>query len=407
MSHPLFVRVASLALLLCPVAGAQKLCFKADLDGSQCLPPVTSSASGTGYFVMDRLANTLTMNVSFNDLHGANYACHIHRGGFGVGGPVIFALPNNGGGVGVYSYLEADEPDLINGLTYANVHSTMFTTGELRGQIYRVDAPAAMVATLSGAQVVVPSSSTELGHAYFEIDTVANVISYRISYNALLGAETSAEIRGWAPSGQIGALLQTLPTGTPKTGTWIYAEADEASLLAGLAYVEIATSANPAGELRGQIVIGATNPGSYCVAKVNSLGCTPAISGAGIPSASATSGFVVSASNVRNNKTGLLLYSITGPASTPFTGGTLCLAGPIKRTPGLVSGGSAAPLNDCSGVYQFDMNAFAAGLAGGTPHPSLVIAGTIVCCQAWGRDQGFSAPNNTTLSDGLQYTIVP
>ena len=109
MPNHLLARVAFFSLALCPVAGAQKLCFKADLDGSQCLPPVTTTASGTGYFVMDRLANTLTMNVSFNDLHGANYACHIHRGAFGVGGPVIFAIANNGGGVAVYNYAAGPE----------------------------------------------------------------------------------------------------------------------------------------------------------------------------------------------------------------------------------------------------------------------------------------------------------
>ncbi|MEO6711369.1 MAG: hypothetical protein ABI054_05680, partial [Planctomycetota bacterium] len=49
----------------------------------------------------------------------------------------------------------------------------------------------------------------------------------------------------------------------------------------------------------------------YCTAKINSLGCVPTISGSGAPSATAGSGFTISASQVINNKPGLLIYSNT------------------------------------------------------------------------------------------------
>jgi len=144
---------------------------------------------------------------------------------------------------------------------------------------------------------------------------------------------------------------------------------------------------------------------SYCTAKPNSMGCTPAISGAGAPSASASTGFVVSSVNNRNNKSGVLFYGINGRASSPFQGGTLCVAVPIKRTMVVGSGGNPAPADDCSGVYSIDLNAFAAGSLGGAPLPELVVPGTWVDCQFWGRDPGFAAPDNTSLSDGLEYLI--
>ena len=147
------------------------------------------------------------------------------------------------------------------------------------------------------------------------------------------------------------------------------------------------------------------SPAHYCVAKVNSLGCTPAISSSGSASASAGSGFVVRGSNVRNGKTGLLIYSVSGRAATPFQGGTLCLQSPIKRTPSVNSGGTPLPASDCSGIYSTDMNAFAVGALGWHPHPALAIMGTTVDCQWWGPDPGFPTPNNTTLTDALEYIV--
>ena len=146
---------------------------------------------------------------------------------------------------------------------------------------------------------------------------------------------------------------------------------------------------------------------AYCTAKLNSLGCTPAIAGIGTPSASAGTGFIVSAANVRNNKNGLLLYGVSGRASLPLQGGTLCVKSQIKRTGALNSGGTPAPVNDCSGVYAIDMNTFALSVGPPVPLPALQVPGTIVDCQWWGRDPGFAAPNNTTLSNGLEYTVCP
>ena len=144
---------------------------------------------------------------------------------------------------------------------------------------------------------------------------------------------------------------------------------------------------------------------SYCTAKTNSLGCTPSIGSIGIPSASAASGFTITGAPVLNNKPGLLLYGTAGRWNLPFQGGFLCLHSP-RRSPPVGSGGNPPP-NDCSGVFAIDMNCFASGGCGGTPLPELSIPGTVVDCQWWGRDPGFPSPNNSTLSDALEYLVRP
>lgn len=154
------------------------------------------------------------------------------------------------------------------------------------------------------------------------------------------------------------------------------------------------------GQLAGWVVTGLGTPNSapYCTAKTNSVGCTPTIVASGVASQSGPDNFFVSASSVLNNKTGRMLWS-HGQASTPFFGGTLCIAAPIIRAPVQNSGGSASGL-DCSGAYSFHFSqAYMAA-------QSLAL-GTTVNCQYWSRDPGFASPNNIGLTNGLSFTIWP
>jgi uncharacterized membrane protein len=166
---------------------------------------------------------------------------------------------------------------------------------------------------------------------------------------------------------------------------------------------------NPAGQSQNWLAILPNSWTEYCTGKMNSLGCTPVISATGVPSAANVWTFVVRASSVLNQTAGLFFYKVGGGgASIPFQGGTLCV-GPsgIRRTPVVTSGGTPAPPHDCSGAYTLDVNAFAHGQLGGNPDPALLTPGTIYRMQAWGRDQGFAAPNNTSLSNALEVPIGP
>jgi uncharacterized lipoprotein YmbA len=137
---------------------------------------------------------------------------------------------------------------------------------------------------------------------------------------------------------------------------------------------------------------------NYCTAKANSAGCVPSIGASGTPSATAGSGFIVSTSNVLDNKLGLYFYSKSGPNAAPFQGGTLCCGPLLVRAPLQSSGGSPP----CGGSYKFDFNAWIA--TGADP---ALIAGQQVWMQTWSRDPGFAAPKNIGLSDAVTFSICP
>ena len=146
-------------------------------------------------------------------------------------------------------------------------------------------------------------------------------------------------------------------------------------------------------------------PVSYCTAKTNSCGTDPAISSTGSPTAASTTGFVVSASNAKTGKFGLLVYTDMGrkvPAAPFGQGGWLCLDSPVRRGPALQAIGGTA--GQCDATFDLDVNCFAAGLCGGNPQPFLSVPGTVVNCQWWGRD---NVTHGSYLSDALQYTVLP
>ncbi len=143
--------------------------------------------------------------------------------------------------------------------------------------------------------------------------------------------------------------------------------------------------------------------GHYCVAKQSTCLTMPSITSTGMPSATATSGFVVSATGMRARQFGMLVYTDTGPDKVPFLGGHLCING-IHRT--VITSDTLGTPGFCDGTLAIDMNSFRAGLLGGSPPlPALSTPGSTIHCQFFGRDPGNSF--NALLTEGLKFTICP
>lgn len=128
---------------------------------------------------------------------------------------------------------------------------------------------------------------------------------------------------------------------------------------------------------------------TYCTAKVNSQGCTPAlVPDSGQPS-SGGAAWNITAQMVLNNKPGIFFYGF-GQNNLPFQGGFLCVQPPTQRLAPSNTGGNPPP-DDCSGTLAVDVAALAL-----TP-------GMTVNFQCWTRDP--ASPSTTNLTDGCEVII--
>jgi len=139
---------------------------------------------------------------------------------------------------------------------------------------------------------------------------------------------------------------------------------------------------------------------TYCTAGTTSNGCLPAIATSGVPSASASTGFDLSATQLEGQRQGLFFYSLSGPSASAWGASLLCVKSPTQRMGAQSSGGVNG---QCDGVFLTDWNAFRAS------HPSALgqpfSGGETVWAQAWFRDP--PAPKSTNLSNAVRFSVAP
>jgi len=288
---------------------------------------------------------------------------------------------------------------------------------DMKWYAYQTGAPT--TGTINNVNVRIWSGVPSAGGTVLAGDTTTNRFvsqsftnCYRVTATTLTDIsraiiEVTVDM-SWAPVLPAGTYYVDVQCGgTLASGPWApptapFLATDNGEQQVGVAglFAVIVPIADFPFKLNGTELTGTT---TYCTAKTTSIGCIPAIGSTGAASATAGSGFVVNASQMINNKSCLLFYGSTGQAAVPFQGGTLCVKTPIKRTTGTTTGGNPPP-NDCSGAPSIDMNTFALTQV---PGSILVTPGTTIDCQWWGRDPGFIAPNNTQLSDALEYVVGP
>jgi hypothetical protein len=229
------------------------------LSGDQEVPAVASAASGFAASTVNRDTGAVTAHVRTTGADTAT-AAHIHAAFAGDNGGVAIGLVQDAADAAHWSvtgaqFDAAGLADYRDGRLYFNVHTPANPSGEIRGQI----APPAVQVVfteLAGDQVVPPVVSGAGGTAA----TTTNLETR--SFTAFVNTSGADDATGASIHvggvGENGAELLALQQSAGSQSRWsgMMAALGSGELLdyrAGGLYAQVATPANPNGEIRGQI----------------------------------------------------------------------------------------------------------------------------------------------------------
>jgi hypothetical protein len=112
--------------------------FRANMLGYTEVPSTTSPGSGAG--LMNIISNKLSYSFGFSNLLANATAGHIHGPANATNNAAViipFTVPavTSGSFSGGTTLTSLQMYYMISGLTYANIHTTVFPGGEIRGQV--------------------------------------------------------------------------------------------------------------------------------------------------------------------------------------------------------------------------------------------------------------------------------
>ena len=354
------------AVLLASAGVHAQIHLTASLSGNEEVPAVSTTANGTGSFVLSDDRTELKYIVTYQGLSGTLTAGgHFHTGAAGRTGPVVKAIAFSGDPAsntisGVWKTSDATQPltqalveSLLTGRVYVNFHTATNPGGEIRGQV-NLGTALQFIADLDGTQEVPSNSATGTGTGVFVLSADRSQMEYYVAYRGLSGTLTAGGHIHAGAAGRSGGIAKAIATsGDPASalvkGQWRVSDGAQPltpalvdSLIAGKLYVNFHTATNPGGEIRGQLTL-AGGTGFY--AQMESDKEVPPVTadGKGL-------GYIVLNAARTEARYSVTYYGLTGT----LTAGGHFHVGTVGRTGGIVkaiaaSGGAAA--GTVSGVW--------------------------------------------------------
>jgi len=222
-----------------------------------------SPGLGYGYATYDMATMELSLLGDYYGMIGNGSAAHVHQNVAGSNGGVAFGITySNGAKSGTFSGSDilttAEETALLADGMYVNIHSTSFGGGEIRGQILRAETFSIYLdESQANAGSGTGSPGTGIGNATYLFNTMT--MSVEGDFNNLLGTASAAHVHS-APAGSNGGVTFGLTySNGVQSGTFsashVLDGTEEFNLLANGMYVNIHSTTNGGGEIRGQIML--------------------------------------------------------------------------------------------------------------------------------------------------------
>jgi hypothetical protein len=316
-------------------------------------------------------------------VHLDGQSCSILGQHSGLGFEPVDAAWHVSGRLCVTTYTDATGVRLVNPATSAT-EQILDCGGSLGGWLMSCDTTSSglIVVTDNNNQRIVALDSSQSGAA-----------------QCAWSIATSADAYPWLAGVEVDEHRQRVYTAVRRSGTW-WLEAFDANSRARVLSIDIGgMSIHNLAVVPG----GDCSPRTYCSSGISTNLCQPSMSATGVPSASASAGFVLSATLVEGQRSGLIFYGITGRNDSPWgctSTSRLCVKAPTQR---MSASGSGGTLNQCNGVIAEDWLAFLASHAGALGQP--FAAGDLVTAQCWYRDP--PSCKSTNLSNGLEWVVQP
>jgi hypothetical protein len=223
--------------------------FEATLSGAQVVPVVLTGAKGTAKFAL--LADNVTLHYDITQNVAGATGVNVHLGAAGENGSVTHAIsPVSVHMTGSIMLTQEEQDALGSDKLYVDVQSPMHLGGEIRGQLTAPGAQIFVVAA-NGARQIPTVQSSYTGHASFVMSPDQANLTYHVVTDAV-----PTDVRLHRGIGAVnGPVAYPLTVGQTSDGVVQLAASDPMDLQAGRFYLNIVTANNPAGELRGQLLV--------------------------------------------------------------------------------------------------------------------------------------------------------
>jgi hypothetical protein len=142
---------------------------------------------------------------------------------------------------------------------------------------------------------------------------------------------------------------------------------------------------------------------TYCTAGTSANGCLAVLSAAGSASATAGSGFVLTATAVEGERDGMFFLGARGRQASPWGNGTslTCVIPPVRGAGLLLGTGTPGT---CEGCFAQDLNALWCAVC---PRPLHLSPGGLLQAQLAYRDPQNTSNRSTSLSNAIEFQMGP